>query len=189
MKYETINRRYFMWIYHRVIDDSLVKGTYYRLLHLLHEKTFRYSIAMDMNREEDGLDLRYRFADETETDKRIAASVLDSRPCTVLEMMAALAIRLEEQIMAAPGKNDRTCIWFVAMLDNLGLNVMDDENFDEQESDMIIERFLDRDYERDGRGSLFYIPDCNTDMRNIEIWYQMNRYINEVIEMEDTEDV
>lgn len=178
-----------MWIYHRVIDDSIIRGSYYKLLRFLHEKTFRYSITMDMNREDDGMNLRYRFADETGTDERIVSSALDSRPCTVLEMMAALAIRWEEQIMMAPGKDDRTCIWFFAMLDNLGLSIMDDEDFDEKESDKIIERFLDRDYDPDGRGSLFYIPDCDVDMRDIEIWYQMNRYINKVIETEDTEDV
>ena len=188
MKRETIKKRYFLWIYHRIFDETFTRSSYYRLMHFLHDTPFRYKLPMDANREEDGCNLRYRFADEEGIDKRIIASEIDDKPCSVFEMMAALAIRCEEQIMAEPNKPDRTGTWFFVMLYSLGLDIMDDEDFDPEEADRIIERFLDRRYSRDGEGGLFYIPGIDNDMRRVEIWYQMNWYMNKIIETEDMND-
>lgn len=44
----------------------------------------------------------------------------------------------------------------------------------------VIRRFLNRDYERDGKGGLFTIEHCRYDMRDIEIWYQANWYLDNV---------
>ena len=39
---------------------------------------------------------------------------------------------------------------------------------------------LNRDYGRDGKGGLFTIEHCRYDMRDIEIWYQANWYLDNI---------
>ena len=46
--------------------------------------------------------------------------------------------------------------------------------------DQTLERFLERGYGRNGEGGLFTV-DNGRDMRNTEIWYQMNYYLREII--------
>lgn len=185
MKREIIRELYFLWIYHKVMDGIRGDKVYKKLLRFLHDRYFSSAIPMDTNREEDGYDLRFRFAYEEKIDARVVSSEIDDRPCSILEMMAALAIRMDEQIMAEPDKNDRTGKWFFEMLNNLGLVGMDDNNFSLAKAKRIIDRFLDHDYSHDGKGGLFYIPKSERDMRTAEIWYQMNWYINYKMEKEN----
>lgn len=103
---------------------------------------------------------------------KMRTSYLDNRPCSVLEMIIALAIRLEEHIMDDPDIGNRTGQWFWDMIVSLGLGSMDDSKFDKAHAIDVIRRFLDRDYGRDGKGGLFTIEHCRYDMRDIEIWYQ-----------------
>lgn len=95
-------------------------------------------------------------------------------------MMVALAIRFEEHIVGDPELGNRTSDWFWEMLDNLGLSEFEGVyyNPDIETIDCIVDRFLDRDYERDGQGGLFIIPNCPYDMRSAEIWYQMQWYFD-----------
>ena len=44
-----------------------------------------------------------------------------------------------------------------------------------------LDRFLQRKFKKNGEGSLFTIRDPSKDMRNIDIWYQMCAYLNEVL--------
>lgn len=169
-----MRERYFEWICRAV---GGMEG-HLKLLRLLHGTEFRYSIPMDGNREEDGIELRYRFGREKGYAEQKVASVLDCRPCSVLEMMAALAIRCERDIMGKPDGIDRTGEWFWGMVDSLGLGGMDDGSFDEGQAADVIERFLSRGYSRDGRGGLFTIKGCGRDLREVEIWYQMLWYLD-----------
>lgn len=176
-----IVRRYFAWMCGLVHDDIASEhGTYSRLMHILHEIDFTYLIPMDGDRAEDGCDLRYRFAYENNLDGRIVATYLDTRPCTVLEMMVALAVRCEESIMDDPDIGDRTGHWFWVMIDTLGLYDMTDDAFDEHEVRLVIRRFLDRKYDFDGSGGLFQVPGTVDDMRDVTIWYQMCYYLNTI---------
>lgn len=178
MTREELNNRYFNWVCKLIgVNPYAKKHTYYDLLYLLNQIEFTYSLPMDGNRYEDGIDLRYRFAiNENYPDSQISC-LLDDQPCSVLEMMVALAIRLEEHIMDNPDVGNRTGLWFWDMIDSLGLYSMYDGRFDESEAMDIIQRFLDRDYDYDGDGGLFTVTNCNLDMRNIEIWYQANYYL------------
>jgi hypothetical protein len=47
--------------------------------------------------------------------------------------------------------------------------------------DYVLDRFLDRDYEPDGRGGLFRVKHTDEDLRFVEIWYQMNWYLDELL--------
>lgn len=170
--------RYFDWLYGLVFQTNY---SYTELLSKLNDIPFRYSIDMDGNREADGMNLRYRFGYETGCEDYIIASYLDDRQCSVLEMMVALAIRCEEQIMTDPEIGNRTSVWFRGMLDNLGLLDMTNDRFDSLRVDKAICRFLDREYRPNGQGGLFTVKDRNCDMRSIEIWYQMCRYLDELL--------
>ena len=175
---ELVNR-YFDWMYQLVVD-RYSKLSYRRLFVKLHSTEFIFGIPMDGNRAEDGIDLRYRFGREYSYPDTMIASFLDDRPCSILEMMTALAIRCEEHIMDDPDIGNRTGQWFWSMLVNLGLGSMYDAKFDKHYVDEVLERFLEREYERNGEGGLFIVNN-GRDMRTTEIWYQMNYYLSEVI--------
>lgn len=136
MTRDELNNAYFDWMYQLVCDDEYSRGLSYRkLLFLLHDTDFTYTIALDGNRYDDGIDLRYRFGNEQGYLDSMIASYLDNRPCSVLEMIIALAIRLEEHIMDDPDIGNRTGQWFWDMIVSLGLGSMDDSKFDKQMRD------------------------------------------------------
>ena len=179
---DVLNRRYFDWIYQKVFDAKYLKNESYRnLLSKLFDESFTCLLPMDDNRAMDGIDLRYRFGREKNYSDALIASHLDTRPCSILEMMVALAIRCEEHIMEDDEFGDRTGQWFWNMIVSLGLGGMDDRHYDEERADRIIDRFLNREYDRNGKGGLFTVYDCPKDMRDIEIWYQMHLYLDEFI--------
>lgn len=170
-------RGYFDWMCNLVGVQPRYFG---KLMQFLNNKMFYYSIAMDGNRYEDGISLRYRFGLETGIDDYIIANEIDNKPCSVLEMMVALALKCEEHIMGNPDTGNRVALWFKEMLDSLGLSYMNDAHFDESVADQVVERFLRREYSPDGRGGLFTVPSTIKDMRQTEIWTQANLYFNNI---------
>lgn len=168
---------YFHWIYSLVCDERYASKTYWELLAYLHSVEFTWKLPMDENRADDGRDLRYRFGYVAGYSSREVARNLDVSPCSVLEMMVALAIRCEEAIMSDPEQGDRTGQWFWEMVVNLGLGYMDDSRFDIDRASSVVGRLLSRTYRKDGGGGLFRIEGARDDMRKIEIWYQMCAYL------------
>lgn len=176
MTQTTVINAYFEWMYNKVCGDRFPRSVSYRkLLAYLHDTEFIFSISRDANRAEDGMNLRYRFAYETNYPE----IYLDG-PCSVLEMMLALAIRIEETIMDDPMVGDRTGQWVWGMINNLELGYMDDARFDKRRVEYVITRFLRRDYDPDGRGGLFTIKNCRDDLRDVEIWYQTCWYLDSI---------
>ena len=170
---------YFEWMYDLVCGARYSRETSYKkLLRYLHSVEFRYSIPRDSNRAVDGVDLRYRFFYMNEYDTR--PNWPDDYECSVLEMMVALSIKCED-IMGDDRFGDRTGQWFWGMIVNLGLGSMTDDRFDELYAEDVINIFLDRRYDPDGKGGLFRIKHCRQDLRNVEIWYQMCWYLDTLI--------
>lgn len=181
MTRDAVINYYFEWLSDLVCDQRYSEQISYRkLLMRLHDTEFRWSIPKDENRAEDGLDLRWRFANVYDIPFDLVEDAIDE-PCSVLEMMIALSIRCEETIMDDPTIGDRTDQWFWGMIVNLGLDSMVDTRFDKQFVDDILERFLDREYERDGRGGLFTIKHCKYDLRKAEIWHQLSWYLGTIV--------
>ena len=139
-------------------------------------------MELDGNRAQDGIDFRYRFGHENGISNKIIERHLDNRACSVLEMMVAIAFKAEEQIMDDFNYGNRTGQWFWNMIVNLGLGNMSDDDFDERKANNNITRFLNREYDYDGRGGLFTIENCECDMRGIEIWTQFMWYLDNILE-------
>lgn len=169
-----LKRDYFHWMCCLVYDKKYTgHASYNKLLKYLNNKKFTYTIPLDENRALDGLNLRWRFADE--------AGYYIKGDCSVLEMMVALSLKCEEQIMSDDDIGNRTGRWFWEMIDNLGLESMYDDNFDKVYSDEVIYRFLNREYKPNGDGGLFRVNNRREDLRKVEIWYQMCWYLDTLI--------
>lgn len=163
--------KYFKAICQLVYDDRFGKS-YNNLFEYLYSREFYWSIPMDKNRALDGIDLRYKYG--------CSNDILDE-PCSVLEMIIGLAARMENQFLTSFDEGDRTGQWFWMMITNLGLNRLDDDNFNEETADWFTDRFLDREYDYNGEGGgLFVVERPFQDLRDVDIWTQMNWYLGEM---------
>lgn len=183
---EQIKNEYFEYLYQSICGNNAITGISWRLLlwHLFNTP-FRVSyIQMDENRLKDGLRLRYVFGEDNGYDRATIDTVLSrsgEEEGSVLEVMIALSCRIENEIMASTEYGDRMSYWFWIMVDSLGLNGMIDNHYDVDFVDEVLDIFMDREYDQNGKGSLFYCPQSKKDFRNMEIWYQMCEYLNETI--------
>jgi hypothetical protein len=57
---------------------------------------------------------------------------------------------------------------------------MTDGHYDEIYVTEVIDRFINRKYEPNGKGGLFTIRNVKEDLRDVEIWYQMCWYLNSI---------
>ena len=180
-----LRQNYFDWLY-----DSMTKGrvhdklSYRKMFKILHTIPFKYYIRNDINRAADGIELRTRFLDEFNYDSKYLDYLRS--PCSVLEMMAGLAIRCEETIMSDTRYGDRTLQWFWYMMSSLQISWITDDIFNESQEyaenyiKEHIQNFLTHNYEPNGKGGLFYIRSCKEDMRNEEIWKQLCWFLNTI---------
>jgi hypothetical protein len=171
-----IQKRYFDWMCDLVCNDK-----YTKLLRRLNAIDFSYTIERDGNRAEDGVDLRYRFGNDRNIDDRVIATCLDDHTSSVLEVMVALSLRCEEIIHGNVKDHEPLAELFWTMIENLGLSNMTDDNFNIGYVDECISVFLDHEYAYNGEGGLFVVKDPPTDMRKVELWYQMHWYLNEIL--------
>lgn len=177
-----LKKEYFEWLCEVACEERRLNPyiSFIKLLTHLHDTEFTYLIRRDGNRAKDGMDLRYRFAVDCYPDD--VDSVLDilGGPCSILEMMVALAIRCEETITDDPAYGGRQGQIFWSMIVSLGLGSMLDTRYDEIYVNDVITTFLNRDYQPNGKGGLFTINNCDVDLRGAEIWHQMCWYLDDV---------
>ena len=185
-----IREEYFEWMCGKVCQFKSIRGnefydrfadgvSFRKLLSYLHDVEFTWEYPMDRNRSDDGISLRDRFTYELNYEPYILDYI--DGPCSVLEMMIALAIHTEEDIMDDMRVGDRTGQWFWCMVVSLGLGGMNDRNFDKRTAEDTVARFLNHEYEPNGRGGLFTIRNCAYDLRDEEIHVQRNMYLNSII--------
>lgn len=168
---------YFKWLANIAIP---YENNYKQLLSTLVQINFEPSMEEDNNRAIDGINFRKHFGNVNEVPKELIDHYLMNEPCSLLEMMVSLAFRMEESIMYDSDKGDRTHIWFKEMLTSLDLIGQTDYNYNLDYINYRINIFNTRNYCKNGYGGLFTIHDDNRDMREYEIWYQMNWYVNEI---------
>lgn len=172
-----IEDRYIDWLKRQAMGQD---RSYDILLDFLYNKPFTYTVRMDENRAEDGIELRYLFGSENGIDYEDIVSSLDfGRDCSMLEMMVGLARRCESQIMIDMEEGEQPERWFGVMLTNLGLIEQTNEHFDREEAEFVTDRFLARQYSYYGDGSLFSVCRPRYDMRKTDLWYQAMWYLTE----------
>ena len=133
----------------------------------------------DIDREKDGLELRKEWSNDS----------LDGEfhiiPCTMLEMIIGISKRMSEQLMDEDGE-DKTAQYFWEIIGNLGLDCWDDDNFGwetglaQKKIAKTCEILCKRQYNPDGTGGgMFPMPGLlGINQKKMEIWYQMQEYIN-----------
>lgn len=173
-KSNEVKNDYWIWLRNLIgaNDPESKRSQYFMLLFKLYETEFYWTIPMDENRSHDGIDLRDAFFEATGKNVK---DILG--PCTVLEMMIALARRCDGEVGDINSEGVPDIFW--GMIKNLGLEKMDDEHFNEVKTADILMNFLDRCYTFDGKGGLFPLKNAKNDQRNVEIWYQMQAYLIE----------
>lgn len=147
---------------------------YDKFIQYLFDTEFVWTIENDVNRANDGLELRWEYADDTNEDPMD----INTKPCSVLEMLVALCLRIERQIMGEPG-DDHPEKWFWIIIDNLGLIFETNRDFDRPFIDRKIRIWLNREYEKNGFEGIFPLNRPIHDQRKVEIWVQANEYLNE----------
>lgn len=166
-----IDEVYFPWLYSLVSDPH---KHYWKLCEQLYQKEFVWFIPNDNNRNEEGIELRIEFLNET-------GIANPGRPwmqmsSSIFELLIALARRMNF-IDDTP-----VDFWFWQLVSNLGLDFADDHEYNTivaMEVDEILDRFIWRQYNRDGTGGLYPLRDHEQDQRRVEIYYQMSYYMVE----------
>ena len=187
-------KSYFSWLCSKVLnEDSSDIST--ELMRILFETEFIFELKDDEIRATDALDLRKAYAEEigsgvgkSERDiDRIWKSIHEK--CSVLEMLVSLCKHLD--LMVNEGEEGSMMpLFFKIMIENLGLNERDDEDFDVNSDGAKafwknkIDRFLNRKYKHDGSdGGLFplkkWSKKTEKDQRLVSVWYQMNAWLEE----------
>lgn len=175
-----VRAEYFNWLCGLIDNRRFGKDvSYIQLLSHLDDIPFRYTFELDENRYNDGISLRKRFASDHGFEPGYFAQVFTT-PCSVFEMMVALALRCEETIMDNPAMGNRTGQWFWGMIVSLGLGHMSDERYDEEYIDYVVDKFLNRDYAPNGKGGLFTVRNTEIDLRRVEIWRQLMAYLDNI---------
>jgi hypothetical protein len=158
---------YFLWLCAKLRCKNNME--FRALLRALSSKDFFSLIELDDNRALDGLRYRHYYKEATELEP-------PSGNCSVLEVLVGLAERMS-YILYDPDidNEDQIHVWFWELIRNLGLDPFDshDDSMDK------IDRWLNRNFYYDGDGSPFPLQNPIEDQREIEIWYQMQAYLNE----------
>ena len=149
------------------LTDKEIREYLYIVLPLTKVE-FVWRHPMDENRAMDGLELRDDF--EYETGEYLDKSSGLMPNCTFFEMLAALAIRCENQLMRNRSFGDRTSKWFFEFLDNLDLL---DRKLREKDIINIAEDFMNGDLD------MFPLKHKGIVQKNEQIWKQLSAYINE----------
>ena len=177
-----IRNDYANWLMGLAYDWCANHGNYKKLMEYLYFHDFSSAYANDGNRIQDGIEMRLQFVEKF-TGKfysyRDAYNYL-THNCNILEVMIALAQRCEDHIMGDPDIGDQSAIWFWGMIMNMHLERMTDDSFDILEVEEKVNNMLTHNYKKNGDGGLFSVQNPNIDMREAEIYYQMNWHLGEI---------
>lgn len=110
----------------------------------------------------------------------------------MLEMMLALAGRMAYSAEDDSGM-DYTSVFFLQLICNLRLLFCTDSAYlcgewSREYVDEIVNILLDRRYSAKGEGGLFPLPWVDYDVRKLDIWYQMQRWMAANCTLEEDED-
>lgn len=133
---------YFEWLLDLIgVDFGL---TNYKCLYdKLSRTSFQITHPRDNNRRIDGADLRWKY--HMETGKDVPEGEDDA--CSVLEMLIAFAIRIDNEWSGTPGVPEPEVV-FWSMICNLGLKKYNDRSWNEEKVDDILWKFMRKSDEK-----------------------------------------
>lgn len=170
----SLTENYLRWLESQIRDEhGNANKTYWDLMRLMFEKEFVWSVPHDDNRVADGLDLRADFC----YDHNMPINSLSYMgPASFLEVLVALSRRMA----FAAGGHPHGWAWH--FLSNLELHRMPDplSNRKAKQANVIMDVCMHRTYSPDGVGGFFPLAWSDDDQTQIELWYQMAAYINEL---------
>ncbi len=160
------------------------KISYYRLARLLTSIEFYCVIDRDTNRVFDAYSFREKWWNEN--IKPYNSLPMDetnmSSSVSLFEVLSALSIRMENEILQSPESGNRENKWFWMIMKNIGWDKYTDDSMDDSDVNKIkmdAFRIMDRSYSENGAGGLFPLAKTTRDQTKVEIWYQMAEYIEE----------
>lgn len=171
---QDLREDYLRWLEPQLSDEAGSHGkTYWGLLNFMFDTPFTWIVPMDDNRRVDGLDLRVEFAREV----HIRPSIMDRLgPGSFLEVLIGLSRHLAFTAGGeAPG-------WSWELLTNLELHRLPDPltRPKQRKAKEIMCIAMERTYSPDGTGGFFPLAWPDGDQTQIELWYQMNAFIEEL---------
>lgn len=173
---KTIRKEFREWVIRDKLDlHSNFERQYRKLIELLSETTFIWDercFPFDKNRAIDGIVLREEFFEE------MGIRGTFEKSCSVLEMLAAFAIRIEDEYIGNPNHPEYFHI-FLEMLDNLGLLKYTDRDFDKEEVECILESWMKHEKWRNVKCVLFPIKRIKVEQLDRDLWSQMQVYLTE----------
>jgi len=164
---------YYVWLCEMI--NLRAHSGYSKLVSFLFNTEYYWLVSNDRNRSEDGKQLRFDYI--FKNNDRSDDSWIDE-PCSVLEMLIALASRIRIDIM--PDFDLEIEDWFWQFVSNLELDEFDDRHFYKVEASQKIDDFL----ERTGKNDLFSgqkksVHEQKKWSQDTEIWYQMHFWLAE----------
>lgn len=163
---KTLDQDYYNWLISNILLPP--NKTFNTLFDIMHSREFVWLVPNDDNRLQDGIELRSEFLKGTNKKLELLGA-------TVLEVLIALSRRVS---FIAGHSPDR---WAWKLIKNLGLDQAFDPLTEEDtlRIDDILETLIYRTYRKDGRGGFFPLRHAEEDQTQVEIWYQMNKYVIE----------
>jgi len=168
-----VRGEYLTWLEDQLRDEYSPTGEYWGLVNLMFDKEFTWSVPHDDNRIADALQLRNEYSDEKHVRR---AQMRRLGPCSFLEVLIGLSRRLA---FTAGGKAPG---WAWVLLTNLELDKMIDPLSPRKINKIndIMDTVIQRTYSPDGQGGFFPLAYPDDDQTRIELWYQLNSFVEEL---------
>jgi hypothetical protein len=172
---DPLDEHYLRWLYSQVADVSIEEQelTFWDLFYVLYTTEFISRVSFDENRIEDAKELRREFVQDQNLEG--VDPIWIEIGCSLLELMVGMSRRLAFEGDGRPPY----WFWFHLMV-NLELNPYNDsDGIDGAHITEILDRVINRYYDPSGLGGFFPLENACEDQRGVELWYQLNAYLNE----------
>ena len=178
---------YFQWLCDLVRCDQGDKS-YYNLLGIMYETPFEIKIDNDGNRAVDGNEFKSAYILDiygTEEQKNIDFHMPAEQNCSILEMIMGISKRMAFELAEDESEDCDFYKYFWEILDNLDLIKYNDDKISEEYAVSklkiyeILNKLNERKYKKSGEGGMFPLYRPQKNQKKVEIWYQMQAYINE----------
>ena len=163
------DKKYFDWLC-RHIEIPWVDKEFETLLSIMFSTEFVWVIGNDENRIADGRALRFEYIREMGL-----SGSFNGEPVNFLEVLIGLSQRISFLVDQEPE------VWAWNLVRNLRLGGFSDPLSGQEIRKVMdtLEKVIWRGYRPDGSGGFFPLTRPRDDQRKVEIWEQMNAYIQE----------